>query len=395
MNALVPATNLVDRLAAPPSNAEQRWRAQSLSQGAAGIALLHIERARTGLGTWKAAHAWVEAATRYDITATYDAGLYIGAPAISFVLHSADARYTAAVTSLDTSVIKLAHRQVDAALARIERADRPAFAEYDLFSGLTGIGRLFLQHAPGSDALGRILGYLVRLSRPSRADGAVLPGWWVANDPDPLLPTPGGHANFGLAHGITGPLALLGTALRCGVAVDGHTDAVTEICSHLDAWRQDGETGPWWPQWITREELRAGRVRQAGPMRPSWCYGIPGIARAQQIAAIAVGDTARQNMAEHALTQCLSDPAQLTRITDGGLCHGWAGLYQTVWRAANDARTPTLGTYLPHLAESPSSASTTRTIATSGSWMELPGLPSPCTLSRSPHHRSRDGTHAC
>jgi hypothetical protein len=55
-------------------------------------------------------------------------------------------------------------------------------------------------------------------------------------------------------------------------------------------------------------------------------------------------------MAEHALAACLSDPAQLHRLTDAGLCHGWAGLYQTAWRAARDARNPTIAPQLPGLA---------------------------------------------
>jgi hypothetical protein len=50
-----------------------------------------------------------------------------------------------------------------------------------------------------------------------------------------------------------------------------------------------------------------------------WYYGTPGIA---------TGDAARQQIAEHALAACLSDTAQLSRIIDNSLCHGWAGLYQ-------------------------------------------------------------------
>ncbi|MGH3942653.1 MAG: lanthionine synthetase C family protein, partial [Pseudonocardiaceae bacterium] len=240
---------------------------------------------------------------------------------------------------------------VDTAMARIDRGEMAAFAEYDLFYGLTGIGQLLLQHARGSDALGRILGYLVRLTEPLRIDGTLVPGWWAFHDPDPLVPTPGGHGNIGIAHGITGPLALLAHAMRRGIIVAGHFGAITRICAHLDAWRHDGESGPWWPQWITQDDLRTGRVKQTGPLRPSWCYGTPGIARAQQIAAIATGDTSRQAMAEHALASCLSDPAQLHRITDTGLCHGWSGLYQTAWRAAHDALTPTISSRLPHLAQ--------------------------------------------
>lgn len=349
------ADALADRLTAPTrQNSEQRWQAQSLAQGAAGVALLHIERALAGSGTWTTAHAWVRTATTFEISAADNTGLYLGAPAISFVLHAAEAdeipRYAAALRTLNIHVARLAHRRVDAALARADRGEMAAFAEYDLFYGLTGIGQLLLQRAPGSDALGRILGYLVRLTEPLRSDGILVPGWWAFHDPDPLLPTPGGHANFGIAHGITGPLALLAHAMRRGITVDGHFDAISEICAHLDAWCQDGESGPWWPQWITRDELRTGRVKQTGPLRPSWCYGTPGIARAQQIAAIATGDTSRQSKVEHILATCLADPIQLHRITGTGLCHGWAGLYQTAWRTAHDALGSMISARLPHLA---------------------------------------------
>ncbi|WP_246258097.1 lanthionine synthetase C family protein [Amycolatopsis anabasis] len=350
------AEAIAARLATPTLDADDRsGREQSLAHGAAGGALLHIERALLGLGSWSTAHAWVATATTRAVSAADDTGLYLGAPAISFILHAAQAdhtrRYGPALSALGTHVALLAHRRVDAALARTDRGDTATFAEYDLFSGLTGIGQLLLQHTPGNDALERILDYLVRLTRPSRADHQQ-PGWWVSHHPDPQLPTPGGHTNLGLAHGISGVLAFLGAALRRGTSVDGHAEAIATICAHLDAWRQDDEPGPWWPQWITQDELRTGRTRQPGPLRPSWCYGTPGIARAQQIAALATGDTARQTMAEHALAACLSDPAQLAHVTDTGLCHGWSGLHQTAWRAAHDALSPEIGRQLPRLAES-------------------------------------------
>jgi lantibiotic biosynthesis protein len=78
-----------------------------------------------------------------------------------------------------------------------------------------------------------------------------------------------------MAHGIAGPLALLSLAMRRGIVADGQAEAIKRICSWLDAWRQDHETGPWWPETITLEETRLGRPRQTRPMRPSWCYGTP------------------------------------------------------------------------------------------------------------------------
>jgi hypothetical protein len=319
--------------------------------------LLHIERAHAGAGNWQTAHSWVKAAVTAEISAADNTGLYFGAPAISFILHAATtdaaARYTAALTALDAYVDALTHRRIDLAEARMGRGERPAFAEYDLFYGLTGIGAHLLRHDPASDALERVLTYLVRLAEPPSRSGDRLPGWWVHHDPKLADSSAflGGHANLGVAHGIAGPLALLAIASRRGITVDGHADAIASICGFLDTWRQDTESGPWWPQWITRPDLRTGRPSQPGPARPSWCYGTPGLARAQQLAAIAVGDRQRQRTAEHALAGCLSDPSQLERISDAGLCHGWAGLYQTVYRTARDALSGDISAHLPHLTD--------------------------------------------
>ncbi|MFC5721397.1 lanthionine synthetase C family protein [Streptomyces gamaensis] len=352
------ADDLARQLAVPrPYPTGQGWRAQSLTKGTAGCALLHIERAHVGAGTWQDVHTWVTAAADGGISAADDSGLHFGAPALSFVLHAAQAdgdhRYRTALATLDRHVTTLTHRRVDAALARMDRGDLPAFAEYDVLHGLTGIGAYLLHHAPGSDALARVLAYLVRLTDPLRTDGETLPGWWVHHDPNVKNSPgfPGGHANLGLAHGITGPLALLAAAARRHIIVDGHTEAINTICAWLDVWQQDTGTGAWWPQWITRDDLVTGQPSQRRAHRPSWCYGTPGIARAQQLAAIATNNTARQKDAERAMAECLSDPARLGSITDTGLCHGWAGLYQTAWRTAQDALTPAIGVQLSYLAE--------------------------------------------
>jgi hypothetical protein len=346
--AFTMAAAIAGQLAAPPRTIADpdRCRAQSLAKGAAGIALLHIERARAGLADWDTAHAWLKTAVSAEISAADDAGLFFGVPAVAFAVHATGGagRYVRALARLDTHVAALAHRRVGRALARIDCGSLPPLAEFDLIYGLSGIGAYLLRRAPGDDALERVLCYMVRLTDPVRIDGETLPGWWTGHDPSFKSSSgfAGGHGNFGMAHGVGGPLALLALALRSGTVVDGHIGAIERICAWLDAWRQDHGNGPWWPQWVTREELRAWRAAQSGPLRPSWCYGAPGLARAQQLAGIATGDTARQDMAEQALVRCLSDPAQLSRIADTSLCHGWAGLFQITWRAARDARTPAI-----------------------------------------------------
>ncbi|EIV91987.1 lanthionine synthetase C family protein [Frankia sp. QA3] len=332
----------------------QHAAAQSLSQGTAGTALLRIERALTAAGTWQDAHVALVLATSGPVDGSPSGCLVHGAPALRFVLHTATAdgepRYQHAARTLDRHLHRITRSRLDTAQARIAHETPGTFDEYDLFYGLTGLGLILLRTAPASDTLAAVLTYLSRLAtQPLTLDGLPAPGWWAARDPDPLSPTPGGHANLGLAHGAAGILAFLALAARAGHTVDGHHDAITSLCAWFDQWRQDSDDGPWWPQWLTRDDLRAGHPAQPGPGRPSLCYGTPGIARALQLAAIATADPARQADAEHAFATCLTGP-RLATLPDAGLCHGLAGIYQAATRVAADAITPAIGTHLPELA---------------------------------------------
>jgi hypothetical protein len=324
------------------------------------VALLHIERARTGVGRWETAHAWVAAATHTPVTANLDSGLYSGAPAVAFALHAAGRpEYARALSKLDAHIVAVTRRRIEQAHARMDRGELPTLGEYDLIGGLTGIGCYLLHRDPGGTAVRDVLSYLVRLTDPLRDDDETVPGWWTGHGPTDQ-PSPeyhGGHGNLGMAHGITGPLALLAQAIKRGIVVPGHIEAINRICTWTDRWRHGDGTRAWWPPWITRAELRAGRSAQRGPSRPSWCYGTPGVARAQQLTGHATGDADRQRIAEMALLGCVTDQRQLSLLTDWSLCHGWAGLLHTVWRAAANATTGELANRLPDLRNRLSKAS--------------------------------------
>ncbi|MFD0201435.1 MULTISPECIES: lanthionine synthetase C family protein [Saccharothrix] len=320
--------------------------ASSLADGAAGIALLHLARARSGHGDPALAHAWLACAAASGVAADEHSGLFHGAPALAFALHTAadtPGAYARALNTLDTAVLDLTRRRLDAAHHRINQRQRPGFAEYDVLRGLTGLGAHHLRRHPDHPVTADVLAYLVRLTLPLVRDDD-LPGWWTHHGPDRRHPEqhPDGHANLGMAHGITGPLALLAMATRQDIVVDGQLDAINRICTWLDAWRQGGATGSYWPEILTLDEHRTGRSRHSTPRRPSWCYGTPGIARAQQLAAVATHDTRRRQVAETALLACLRDSAQTSRITEPGLCHGLGGFLAVLIRAADDATDPRL-----------------------------------------------------
>ncbi|WP_217712213.1 lanthionine synthetase C family protein [Streptomyces sp. NA02950] len=336
----------------PPNDPPPGW-AQSLSTGAAGIALAHMIAARTSTGDPATAHSWAAAMTREPVLAHPDTcGLFHGAPAVAFTLHTANQpAYQGALDTLDRHVIRLTHTRLAAAHERIDRGELPRMSEYDLISGLTGIGAYLMHRHSDSDLLKQVLAYLVRLAEPLTSNGEMLPGWWTSDGTDGRPSADGGHGNLGMAHGVSGPLALAATAMRHGITIPGQMHAIKLMCTWLDSWRRGTEGIPWWPETVSRTEHRAGATRQRGPGRPSWCYGNPGLTRAQQLAAVALGDTARQRHAEHALAACLADPHQLGQLTDASLCHGWAGLLQTARRAAADAHISSIADRLPDLRQ--------------------------------------------
>lgn len=346
-----PAQQLVgtiaDHLAHPKAFhatlADDPWCTQSLAYGVPGVALLHIELAAADLRPWQRVHDWLSVATRSPITSGADSHLFYGAPALAHALACADAArpgsYGQALEALDSSIASDVGRRIDAGHARIDDGRLPALAEFDGMRGLTGIGSHLLRRDPGGPAIHAILTYLVRLTDPVKADCELLPGWWSASGPSGRHDErfPDGHANTGMAHGIAGPLSLLALAAIRGVTVDGQASAIKQICKWLDQWQTDTDAGPVWPYWVTRAEMRAGRLDRRGPQRPSWCYGTTGLARAQQLAALAVGDDDRRRLAENALVQALLDPGQRAATTDLSLCHGYAGLAHLAARVAADA----------------------------------------------------------
>lgn len=81
--------------------------AQSLASGTVGHALLAAEQAVNGAGDWATAHRLIQQ-TAARVDAALHTGLYYGAPAIAFLLHTTTVdgrdRYPAARQALDRHV---------------------------------------------------------------------------------------------------------------------------------------------------------------------------------------------------------------------------------------------------------------------------------------------------
>jgi hypothetical protein len=161
---------------------------QSLYHGAAGIALRHIADVHAGSGGWDTVHQWASTMIRGPVVAAPGAcGLYEGAPAVAFVLHTAGRpAYAKTLNTLDGHITALTRNRLAAAHERIHRRQLPALSEFDLISGLTGLG-VYLLDRHGGGLLRDVLAYLVRLTKPLKVEGDVLPGWW-SSAPRPTGP---------------------------------------------------------------------------------------------------------------------------------------------------------------------------------------------------------------
>ncbi|ALG08300.1 lanthionine synthetase C family protein [Kibdelosporangium phytohabitans] len=357
-------TELTDRLADPawvaattdaPGNALRTdtqditlWTPAGLSDGHPALALLYAELSAGDAALREHAHAHLQAALA-STAPRPGGGLFGGLTALAFAAHAAAAEsggYQTMLTQLDQAISRECRALAARDRARI--ADGQAiggWSGYDVPVGVTGVGRYLLarhQSTGNQDVLAALEDVLATLVDIARADdvdlqGRRMPAWWNHHD---TAGTPaegqGGHLNFGMAHGVGGPLALLALAWQAGVAVPGHEEAVLRILSLMRKWRLDDESGPFWPYSVTVDgPSPAGRYREV------WCYGAAGIGRALFLAGTALDDASWRETAHDALRGAFT--IALTghsRIRDAGLCHGWAGLLQIAARMAFDTGDP-------------------------------------------------------
>jgi lantibiotic biosynthesis protein len=135
---------------------------------------------------------------------------------------------------------------------------------------------------------------------------------------------PEGGFNCGLLHGIAGPLAVLGWACLAGVDAPGMHEAISRVAEWLvehqvaDAW------GVNWPYVVVTD------APTATPARAGWCYGAPGVAAALWLAGAALYREDLKSLAVTAILDVCGRSVAALGLGGPGLCHGTAGLLQTL-----------------------------------------------------------------
>jgi class I lanthipeptide synthase len=302
----------------------------SLGRGQAGLALLYAWLARTHRMPQADVLAWqcLDQAIEAVATQAMNASLYTGFPGVAWAADLAG-------RLLDPDAEDRSEAVDDALLQLLSWAN-PWSASYDLVVGLSGLGVYALQRHPRPLAIQCLHGVVERLRGCARQDEHGI-YWWTPPaeiHPDSREQYPSGRADLGVAHGVAGPIALLGGICAAGVEQATARPLLEGAVRWLLAHSMPTEAGPTFPIWVAPGF-------QPYPARCAWCYGDPGIAAALLMAARGVGDFGWEQAAVALACRAAERPASETGVVNGSFCHGAAGLahlYNRIYQATGEPK---------------------------------------------------------
>jgi lantibiotic biosynthesis protein len=193
--------------------------------------------------------------------------------------------------------------------------------DYDLISGLVGIGVYFCERLRSGAAAARvgIAGVVAGLE----AAAEIVDHGITWHTPAERLPPwereewPEGNYNLGVAHGVPGVIALLGSIASSG---DSTAAKARTLSAQATRWLR-AQRGPMTPRGCFPAAI-GGRPHPHA--RTSWCYGDLGIAAAGWSCALRT-DSDPAEWRELAMA-CATRPVDLCGVTDPNLCHGASGI---------------------------------------------------------------------
>ncbi|MDP9120119.1 MAG: lanthionine synthetase C family protein [Acidobacteriota bacterium] len=287
----------------------------SFGGGLAGLSFLYAElglitaEARWGQNACSLLDRALEAASASGETSL---GLFHGLAGVGWTLHE-----LAAPLGYDLPLDVTA--ELDEAISTALRR-QPWTWEYDLISGLAGMGLYLLDHPNRSFARDETLVLMDRLAELSVAREGGLT-WWTAPgllEGQQRLWYPDGRFDLGVAHGVAGLIGLLARICRSGLGAPQARRLLDSAVQWMLANRRFSDEGSTFSRF-------AKPVPQLS-CRSAWCYGDPGIV------AVLIGAAevqAKPSWKSEAIAIGFKDsirPVGETEVQDATLCHGTAGL---------------------------------------------------------------------
>lgn len=204
---------------------------------------------------------------------------------------------------------------------------------YELISGMSGMLKYFLEQHTDSrfqNTLHELVEAFIARSCAKQICGHTLPGWhyYPSTYERKYMETPAlnGCVNYGVSHGMGGPLAVLSQAYARNINTEMLLSIITDLISEYMNSYYYRDSSIHWPGRITFEEYVDILPRRQPRTRNSWCYGSAGILRALYLAAKAISDTRIETFALEELEKIAQEETSNYLLSSPIVCHGLAGM---------------------------------------------------------------------
>ncbi len=216
-----------------------------------------------------------------------------------------------------------------------KRVNNLQICYYDCISGLSGILNYLIEVSEEIDAnkfiIEEVLGYLIKVTENKQIKGKIVPGWHIRREnqirEEEKLKFENGNFDFGLSHGIAGPLAAMSLAYQKGYRVKGQKEAIIYIVEeYIKLATRTKDCTLWQGQYSFESYLDSNQNCSVQPNRMSWCYGPIGILRALKLAGIALDSQKLIGRVQNNIYQIAAMTSKDYLLMSPIICHGYAGL---------------------------------------------------------------------
>jgi len=203
---------------------------------------------------------------------------------------------------------------------------------YELITGLSGILRCCLDAEPAEEyqkLSNDIIDALIERLKPKKHLGHAVPGFYYFPSEYEKQhinnPSENGYINYGISHGMAGPLCTLAIAYRRGIYSNKIRPVLEYLIDELLKARFYVNNIVYWPGKISFEQYIGKSAISHMPNRMSWCYGSIGILRSLYTAGKALSSKEICTYSVEEMKKIAELDTKKYLFRSPIICHGVAG----------------------------------------------------------------------
>lgn len=219
-----------------------------------------------------------------------------------------------------------------------------SFEMYDVISGLSGVLYYLLEQKEiieeETPRIKELLNVIVNLASDYDYKGYMIPRFYIERDQQYLAQRremPDGHLNFGMAHGMIGPLVLLAKARHMEIRCKNLDEAIAKIYDIYMKFEYEKNDILKYPRKLSAEAFAENR-REDLSINSGWCYGNAGIVRGLMKVSRYMDWETEYYKYEQALLKIINQPLNKYNFSDINICHGYGSIINIQCAAYTDKR---------------------------------------------------------